>query len=91
LPSSSDLEMVPVAQDINFEEKLEEANSLIEKVRKALKDIGKGIYKVPEHKRAHGDADETSKTVLGERPMCRYGVLVSRTMSNFGKSKRRGS
>ncbi|KAJ3631547.1 hypothetical protein MTP99_012668 [Tenebrio molitor] len=50
--------MVPVAQDINFEEKLEEANSLIEKVRKALKDIGKGIYKVPEHKRAHGDADE---------------------------------
>nr|XP_008192291.1 PREDICTED: uncharacterized protein LOC103312701 [Tribolium castaneum] len=49
--SSTDLDSSPGAADINFEEKLQEANFLIDKVRNALRDIGKGIHKVPEHKK----------------------------------------
>ncbi|XP_044256087.1 serine-rich adhesin for platelets-like [Tribolium madens] len=55
--SSTDLDSGQGAPDINFEEKLQEANVLIDKVRNALRDIGKGIHKVPEQKKVQSLRD----------------------------------
>lgn len=55
------------ATEINFEEKLQEANALIEKVRSALRDIGKGMYKESKRKIP---VEKQQIRDCGDEPLC---------------------